>query len=100
MSRYIGRSEVIPALSALNPSLKNTSGDTPLHIAAHNDDNQAFEQMLEVFNRLDKGLDIDQPNQDGATLLHITSQRTNIERVSVCWLCVISVCWLMYGRFL
>ena len=76
-----GRADIIGPLHHLNPKLLNQEGNTPLHAAAKTGQSDVLETLLEVFNVPGKGLDIDQQNAEGESLLHICAQQGAVDRV-------------------
>ena len=70
------------ALSPLNPKLVNVNGDSPFHVAVkRSDSDDLLETMLLTFNKPEKGLDINQPKEDGETILHIAAKNGAFEQV-------------------
>lgn len=82
-----GRPEILLELSALNPKIVNIDGDNPLHIAAKIGEPYTLDTMLDVFNKPEKGLNIDQKNADGDSLLHICARRGDVHRVDMLITC-------------
>ncbi len=74
VAAFGNRSEIIPVLNHLNPSLKNNEGDNPLHVAAKEGNWEVLHAMLDVFNKTGHGLNINQQNGEGETLLHISAK--------------------------
>jgi len=70
IAAHHGRLEIFHQLSPLNPTLKNGEGNTPFHLAARSDIPRTLEIILDVFNRPEKGVDIDQGNDKGESTLH------------------------------
>ena len=78
-----GRADIIVPLHHLNPKLQNDDGDSPLHAAAKTGHSFVLEALLEIFNIPGKGLDIDQQNAQGQSLLHICAKQGQYERVEM-----------------
>ena len=78
-----GRDDVIEALVHLNPKILNHEGESPLHLAAKLDNTRVLEEMLNVFNIPGKGLNIDQQNTLGESLLHICAEQGDPETVDM-----------------
>jgi len=78
-----GRPEIFPELAPLNPTLGNDEGDTPLHLASKNGTPHCLETMLAVFNRPEKGVNIDEKNKKGESILHECVRRGDALRVEL-----------------
>ena len=76
-----GRNEIMEALRHLNPTLLNEEGESPLHTAAKTSYRDVLRTMLQVFNVHGKGVDIDQQNTQGESLLHICAEHGNPQMV-------------------
>ncbi|KAK2157997.1 hypothetical protein LSH36_179g04076 [Paralvinella palmiformis] len=74
--------DVIPELKLLNPSILNADGDNPFHAAAKRGNSAVLEVMFDIFNTPGKGLDLEQENHEGETVLHICSKAGSIQLVN------------------
>ena len=62
----------------------NENGDSPFHVSVNQpDSDDLLEEMLKTFNKPEKGLDINQPKEDGETILHIAARNGAADQVSM-----------------
>ena len=82
-----GRPEILAELFSLNPKTQNIDGDSPFHVAAKSGIPLNLETMIDIFNKPEKGVNIDQKNEAGETCLHICARRGNVQGVNVLIAC-------------
>jgi ankyrin repeat protein len=77
-----GRPEIIPELAKLNAHARNQDGDTPFHVSARAGHPYSVETMLQVFNRPEKGFNVDDVTRnDGQSAVHLCAARGDWQRV-------------------
>jgi ankyrin repeat protein len=77
-----GRPEIIPELAKLNAHARNQDGDTPFHVSARAGHLYSVETMLQVFNRPEKGFNVDDVTRDdGQSVVHLCAARGDWQRV-------------------
>ena len=67
------RTSIIPELRNLSVKTKNIKGNTPLHIAAMVDSGSLLDTFITVFTAPGKDINVNQINDEGKTVLHITA---------------------------
>lgn len=82
-----GRQEIIAELSSMNPKIANNDGDTPFHVAARSGIAFNLDTMIAVFNKPDKGVNIDQMNKRGDSCLHVCARRADVYGVGLLVAC-------------
>lgn len=78
-----GRPEILVELSSLNPKVANDEGDTPFHVAARSGIAFNLETMIHVFNKPEKGVNLDEANNVGDSCLHICARRGDLHGINI-----------------
>ena len=82
-----GRPEILVELSSLNPKVANEEGDTPFHVAARSGIAFNLDTMIDVFNKPEKGVNLDEANNVGDSCLHICARRGDLHGINLLVAC-------------
>ncbi len=69
---------LVEDMDTVDANVKNFKGESPLIMAAANDNVEVIDKLLSI-----KGINVDQADQKGNTALHLAAKNGNLKAVSM-----------------